>query len=356
MKSDSPLILLPFSGLYGAVTRARLTAYRRGWLSVSQLASPVISVGNLTTGGTGKTPLVEWVCRVIASGSAVKKTVCVLTRGYRRTNPQSQVVVSNGAELLADERQAGDEAFLLAQNLLGVAAVIANPKRFAAGKWAIENLKSEVFVLDDGFQHMQLARDLDIVTIDATNPWGHGDVYGRLLPAGRLREPLSSLSRAGCFVITRTEQVEDLAIIKRQVERTAGSVPVFTSRMVTASVRKVNEETANVPDLKAQRVGAFCGVGNPGSFFTHLRREGYSVAFTRAFVDHHTYTQVDVDRLVEEARSRGCQAMITTAKDATKLGSFKFEVPCFVLNIQIEIDDEDELIKFIRDACQQLGA
>ena len=246
MKSDSPLILLPFSGLYSAVTRARLTAYRRGWLSVSRLAAPVISVGNLTTGGTGKTPLVEWVCRVIAADTEDEKKVCVLTRGYRRVNPQSQVVVSNGTELLADEREAGDEAFLLAQNLLGVAAVIANPNRFAAGKWAIENLKSEVFVLDDGFQHLQLARDLDIVTIDATNPWGDGN--GRLLPYGRLREPLSSLSRAGCFVITRTEQVEDWPQSSGRWNSVAGSVPVFSSRMVTASVRKLNEETANVLD------------------------------------------------------------------------------------------------------------
>ena len=129
------LILPPLSVLYSAATRARLFAYRREWLSVSKLPAPVISVGNLTTGGTGKTPLVEWVCRVVANN---RKKVCVLTRGYGRANPDSQILVSNGGELLADALAAGDEPRLLAEKLLGVAAVIANPNRFVAGTWAIE--------------------------------------------------------------------------------------------------------------------------------------------------------------------------------------------------------------------------
>lgn len=349
MKSNSPLILLPFSGLYTALTRVRLTAYRQGWMSVSQLAAPVISVGNLTTGGTGKTPLVDWVCRVVAKGDQERqKKVCVLTRGYRRRNPESQVVVSNGTDLLTGEPEAGDEAFLLAQNLIGVAAVIANPNRSAAGTWAMENLNAEVFVLDDGFQHLQLARDLDIVTIDATNPFGNGS----LLPYGRLREPLSSLARAGCVVITRTEQVEDWVTIKRQVERVARRVPIFSSRMVTGSVRRLNEETINANELKNQPLGAFCGVGNPDSFFAHLRNEGYSIPSTRAFADHHDYNQGEVDRLVQAAKSLGCEAMITTEKDATKLHGFNFELPCYVLNIRIAIDDEEELVGLIRDACR----
>ena len=282
--SSASVLLSPLSAIYSAVTRARLAAYRRGWFSVSKLAAPVISVGNLTTGGTGKTPLVDWVCRVVAGGvSSNGRRVCVLTRGYGRENPKSQVVVSNGAELLASERKAGDEPFLLAKNLIGVAAVLANPNRFAAGQWAIENLKSEVFVLDDGFQHLQLARDLDIVTIDATNPWGGGT----LLPGGRLREPLSGLSRADCVVITRTDQVEDSATTKGVIERAGGSVPVFASRMVTLEIRGLNNESLDREQLLSQPLGAFCGVGNPESFFNHLRRDGYSLAFTRAFADHH---------------------------------------------------------------------
>ena len=244
MTSSASLILPPLSAIYRVAMRARLTAYRRRWFLVSKLAAPVISVGNLTTGGTGKTPLVDWVCRVVAANrtdgrqEAARemlpgKKVCVLTRGYGRVDPKSQVVVSNGASLLADEDEAGDEPFLLANNLLGIASVIANPNRIAAGQWAIENFKSEVFVLDDGFQHLRLARDLDIVTVDATNPFGGGS----LLPYGRLREPLDGLTRAGCIVITRTEQVKDWATTKEFIERTVGTVPIFSSRMVTSGIR-----------------------------------------------------------------------------------------------------------------------
>src|ERR1044071_9842941 len=170
MNPFASLILPPLSAIYSAVTRARVSAYRRGWLAIAKLPVPVISVGNLTVGGTGKTPLVEWVCNAIARETG--KSVCVLTRGYGRIKSSSQVLVSDGKTLLAGERESGDEPYLLAQNLIGIAAVVCNSNRFAAGDWALKNLGSEVFVLDDGFQHLSLARDLDIITIDAMNPWG----------------------------------------------------------------------------------------------------------------------------------------------------------------------------------------
>ncbi len=350
--------LLPLSAIYGAVTRARLSAYRRGWFTTAALAVPVISVGNLTTGGTGKTPLVEWVCRAIAKeasgdgareGNREGKRVCVLTRGYGRENPKTQVVVSNGTELLANQREAGDEPFLLAKNLLEIAAVIANPNRVAAGEWAVEKLNTEVFVLDDGFQHLRLARDLDIVIIDATNPWGGGS----LLPYGRLREPLAGLSRADCVVITRTEQVEDLASIRTAVERLVGAAPVFNSRMVASGIRLLDAGSVDRQSLQAQPLGAFCGVGNPESFFNLLRREGYTPALTRTFADHHNYNQPDIDALVNEAKATGIKGLITTAKDATKLATLNVKLPCYILDIQISIDEEDRLVNIIREtACQ----
>jgi tetraacyldisaccharide 4'-kinase len=352
MKSSASL--LPLSALYGVVTRTRLAAYQRGWFPASQLPAPVISVGNLTTGGTGKTPLVEWVCRAAANGGAqanATKRVCVLTRGYGRDNPKSQVVVSNGTELLAGEREAGDEPLLLAKNLLGIAAVICNPNRVAAGEWAIENLNTEVFVLDDGFQHLRLARDLDIVTIDATNPWGVGG--GSLLPYGRLREPRTGLSRADCVVITRTDQVEDLASIKSNVQRCAGVVPIFSSRMTTAGIRRLDGETMDREVVGAQPLAAFCGVGNPESFFDRLRREGFVPALTRTFADHHLYNQPELDALAREAKVQGATGFITTAKDAIKFSSFNFELPCYVLEIQISIDDEDRLVKMVRNVTNQ---
>ena len=346
MNPFASLILPPLSAIYSVVTRARITAYRRGWFSVSKLSAPVISIGNLTTGGTGKTPLVEWVC--IALARETGKRVCVLTRGYGRTNPQSQVVVSDGNKLLASEREAGDEPYLLARNLIGIAAVVCNPDRAAAGEWAIKNLGSEVFVLDDGFQHLRLSRDLDIVTIDATNPWGGGS----LLPYGRLREPRAGLSRADCIVVTRTEQAEDTVSLSESVQRLAGAIPVFTSRMMTSGIRRLNGESVNNESLLAQPVAAFCGVGNPDSFFKQLRQEGYSPVFTRAFADHHDYNQADLNRLIKEARDHGASGLITTAKDALKLASLEIELPCYVLEIKISIADDARLLKMIRAACQ----
>ncbi len=326
--------LIPLSTIYSAVTRMRLAAYQRGWFSVARLPVPVVSVGNLTTGGTGKTPLVEWVCRAIAnSGSASGvwegKRICVLTRGYGRESPKTQVVVSNGIDLLAGERDAGDEPFLLARNLLGIAAVIANPNRVAAGQW--------------------VARDLDIVTIDATNPWGGGS----LLPYGRLREPRSGLSRADCIVLTRAAQVEDSASIKKAVERLAGAVPIFSAHMETSRIRRLEGEDVDQETLQAEQLGAFCGVGNPQSFFSHLRHEGIALAFTHAFSDHHNYKQLELEALVKEARARGAIGLITTAKDATRLSSLKLELPCYVLEIQIRIGEEDRLIEIIRKTAYQ---
>ena len=344
MNPLSSLILLPLSAIYSVVTRARISGYQRGWLSVSKLSAPVISVGNLTTGGTGKTPLVEWVCKAVVHETG--KRVCVLTRGYGRANPQSQVVVSDGAKLLAAEREAGDEPYLLAQNLLAVAAVVSNPDRFAAGDWAIKNLGSEIFVLDDGFQHLRLARDLDIVTIDATNPWGGGS----LLPYGRLREPRGGLSRADCIVVTRTEQAEDTLWLTESVQRLAGAIPVFTSGMTTSGIHRLSGESKN-DGLPAQPVAAFCGVGNPQSFFNQLHQEGFTLVFTRAYADHHDYSQADLNQLTKEAKNHGATGLITTAKDALKLASLELELPCYVLEIKISIDDETGLMKMIRAAC-----
>lgn len=349
MKPATSLILLPISTIYSAVTRARLAAYQRGLFSVSKLGVPVISVGNLTMGGTGKTPLVEWVCRTVAAVAHERSregiNVCILTRGYGRSNPNTQVVVSDGAELRASELEGGDEPFLLATNLRGIAAVISNPDRIAAGQWAVENLNSEVFVLDDGFQHLRLFRDLDIVAIDATNPWGQGS---GLLPRGSLREPRSGLSRADCVVITRADQVQDVGSIKDFVQRLTGDVPVLSSRMLTSGFRKVDGEPIGKTALLSQPIGAFCGVGTPESFFNHLRREGFKLAFTRTFPDHHQYQQSELDTVEREAKARGAQILLTTAKDATKLHDVKMEIPCYVLEIQISIDVEDILVNLIR--------
>jgi tetraacyldisaccharide 4'-kinase len=327
------LILPPLSVLYGAVTRTRLSLYRRGTFHSTKLDRPVISVGNITTGGTGKTPLVEWVARTLAGAG---EKVCILTRGYGRDNPDRQVVVSDGTNVLATPSEAGDEPFLLATNLTGIAAVISNADRIEAANGAIKHLGTDCFVLDDGFQHLRLERDLNIVTIDATNPWGGG----YLLPYGRLREPLSGLSRADCVVITRTDQANNVDALRDEIRRHAGNVPIFNSRM------RIKNEAGTIP----APVAAFCAIGNPRSFFNQLTHES---VLQKAFPDHHRYSQSDIDSLTEAARRAGAKSFITTAKDAVKLHSISFSLPYYVLEIETEIDNAADLIRLILNSVKE---
>jgi tetraacyldisaccharide 4'-kinase len=323
------LILPPLSSLYGAVTRTRLALYRRGTFRTTKLDRPVISVGNITAGGTGKTPLVEWIAKIAASAG---RKVCILTRGYGRENPQQQVVVSDGSTILATPAEAGDEPYLLATKLLGSAAVISNAKRISAGRYAIENFNTECFVMDDGFQHLRLARDLNIVTIDATNPWGGG----QLLPHGYLREPLSGLIRADCVVFTRCDQVEDVETIRSEITDFIHG-PLFESSMTA-----VNASVTTRP------VAALCAVGNPDSFFKQLRQHGYELVLEKAFTDHHSYTQKDVDALIAAAARADAKGLVTTAKDAVKLRSLSFSMPWHVFEIEIKIENENALAELIR--------
>lgn len=337
------LILPPLSAVYGAIIRARTALYERGTFQTSRLEKSVISVGNITTGGTGKTPLVELIARMLA---AEGKTVCILTRGYGRENPRQHVLVSDGTTVFSNPGEAGDEPYLLAKNLQGFAAVISDADRFTAGEGAIKHLSTDCFVMDDGFQHLRLARDLDIVTIDATNPWGDG----RLLPHGRLREPLSGLKRAHCFVLTRCEQVDNTEPIEFELARLSGDRPIFRARLHTSLITELNgPSTTTIP---AKPVGAFCAVGNPRSFFTHLRNSGYEPIFHQSFPDHHVYSQQDIDRLEARAQQAGVRSLITTTKDAVKLHSLKFRIPGYSLEVQMQIDEHEEFRRLLLSAAQ----
>jgi tetraacyldisaccharide 4'-kinase len=331
------LILPPLSIFYDAVTRARSSLYRRGTFRSSQLPRPVISVGNITTGGTGKTPLVEFVARTLA---AENKKVCILTRGYGRKNPNERVLVSDGLTVFSNPVEAGDEPYLLASNLIGIAAVVSDANRFAAGEGAINHLATECFVLDDGFQHLQLVRNLDIVTIDATNPWGGG----RLLPLGSLRESLTGLKRASCFVLTRCDQVDNVESIRNELAQLSGDRPTFLSRMVTLRIAALNSQTSKTPK---EPIAAFCAIGNPQSFFRHLTLNGSPPVFQKSFSDHYTYTQSDVDALVSSAKQAGAQSLITTAKDAVKLQALQFSLPCYSLEIEMQIENDEEFRRLI---------
>lgn len=338
------LALAPLGMLYGAVARARLRLYRSGFLRSERVGAPVVSVGNLTTGGTGKTPLVEWTARALAREGL---RACVLTRGYGRADESRRVVASDGARVLAEVAECGDEPRLLAERLLGAAAVVCDRDRVAAARWAREELGSEVFVLDDGFQHLRIARDLDIVTLDATAPWGGG----HLLPRGRLREPVSGLARADCVIITRAELAADLEGLRAEVARVSvGRAAVFTSRVRTRGLKALSEAEVKLESVRVGTIGAFCAVGNPSAFFEHLRRDGFELNYTRAFNDHHAYTQTDAEAVSREARAQGARALLTTAKDAVKLRGLDFALPCYSVETELEFDDESRLLSLLRAA------
>ena len=202
MKAWRAIMFAPLSAVYGVATATRLQLYQHGLLRVSKLAAHVISVGNLTTGGTGKTPLVEFVSS--SAGASECPGLRADSRLPARRMPNRQILVSDGERILAGVGAAGDEPMLLARNLLGSAAVICNADRYDAGVWANGNLGCDTFVLDDGFQHLQLARHFNILVVDATQPWQSA----HLLPWGHLRESRKAVSRAECVVITRTDQSE----------------------------------------------------------------------------------------------------------------------------------------------------
>ena len=346
MPSLLSLPLAPLGALYGAMVRARMRLYRAGALATKKVNVPVISIGNITAGGTGKTPLVAWAARAIANEGL---RVCVLTRGYGRADESKRVVVSDGTRVLADAREGGDEPCMLAEMLIGKAAVVSDRDRAAAAHWAIENLDREAFILDDGFQHLSLARDLDIVTVDATDAWG-----GKcLLPRGRLREPLRGLARADCIVITRADQAHDLsAVVDEAKHLSEGHATVITARARASRIAPLSSiENDNLRQGIAelpQSFAAFCAIGNPRSFFTLLRAEGHELACTKSFSDHHRYTQRDADMLSQQAVACGARALITTAKDAVKLTGLRFSMPCYVCEIELEFSDEARLREILR--------
>jgi tetraacyldisaccharide 4'-kinase len=344
----------PLSVAYGAAGRARRALYRAGVLRVERVAAPVVSVGNITAGGTGKTPLVEWLARAAAREG---RRVCILTRGYGRADTSKRIVVSDGERILAEALEGGDEPRLLAENLRGLpVAIVSDANRVAAARWAIEHLRSDAFILDDGFQHLRIARDLNILTLDATDPWG-GE---QLLPRGRLREPLGELKRADLIVITRAELARDLEDVRARAESlSSGSCPVLVARTATLRVKSItdphSEATGRPHEIKSvpQPLAAFCAIGNAGAFFAHARREGFDIKHTRKFADHHVYTQSDLDACVREAVQHGARALLTTAKDAVKLRALNFALPCYVLEVALKLDDEPRMQAILKEVLSR---
>jgi tetraacyldisaccharide 4'-kinase len=343
---------MPFSWLYGAIANVRNKLYERGVFNSTSLGVPTISVGNITVGGTGKTPLVAYIADILSSKG---ERVCILTRGYGRPNPKERVLVSDAKSIFVSPKEAGDEPYELARKLIGKAFVIADADRVSAGMWARQKFGITAFVLDDGFQHQKVKRNLNIVTIDATEPFGNG----KTLPFGILREPLSNLRRADLIVITRTNLAHDIKNLKSQISNLDCDCPVILASSKfrePLNIKGLNKSGKLSASLKKEteieldrntKILAFCALGNPENFFAQLRIENYEIVSTKRFPDHHFYDQIEIDSLQKTASEFGANTLITTAKDAVKLKGLNFTIPCFVAENDLSFDHEEIIRKMI---------
>lgn len=308
-----------FSLPYAAVVALRNWGYDRGILKAHRLDIPVICVGNLTVGGTGKTPAVAWLAAWLRARGL---RVAIVSRGYGQL-----------------ESGRNDEALELELRLPDVPH-LQNPDRYAAGLLAQDELEMEVVVLDDGFQHRRLKRDLDIVLIDATDP----PAAHWLLPGGLLREPLGGLRRAGVVLISRTQLADasNLARIERLVERYAPQALCVRTWHQARGLRIAAGGERSLEELKGRPVLAFCGIGNPEAFFRSLREYGLNVVDERSWPDHHAYSAEDVAALSDWASQHGsCAAILCTMKDWVKLQVPRIgPLPLMALEIELAIDPE----------------
>ena len=315
------VMLWPVSVVYGGIVRCRAWLYARGWLKQKRLNATVISVGNLTVGGTGKTPMVIWLAeRFLAEG----KRVAILSRGYRGSHGTS------------------DEVELMKHRLQGRALLGVGADRYAEGR-KLQSAGVDVFLLDDGFQHLRLARDMDIVMIDATRPLRQET----LLPAGRLREPVSAVNRADLVLFTRTDHSPGTVWAMQQLPQFA----VFPSVIKLIGFQRIGREREErlMPNQVTGPFYAFCGIGNPEAFFLDLEKWKIPIVGRRTFRDHHRYSTADVAHLRRLATDSGAKAFVTSEKDALNLGAIRFDaIPLYVARIALELPDEEEILTLIR--------
>jgi tetraacyldisaccharide 4'-kinase len=285
------------SWFYLIVIMLRNLLYSKGWVKAHKANAVVISVGNITTGGTGKTPLVIWLCNLLQD----KGVRCaILTRGYKLKKSRLY-----------------DEPAILTKSCPD-AKVVVNRDRVAGASQAINKFDAEALVMDDGFQHRRLNRDLDIVTIDAMRPFG----YEKLLPAGLLREPVVGLKRADAVVITRCDQIDaaELAALQQKIRAADANIVIAHAVHAPVCVKSVEHKQITIEQIKQRNVFAFCGIGNPDAFWGTLSKLGLNLVGSRVYNDHYHYTEDSLTDICEEARYLGANIILTTEKDWTKTG------------------------------------
>jgi len=308
----SPTLLCGASVLYGAIVRLRNTLYDRKAIPPVKLPRPVVSVGNITAGGTGKTPMVIHLARFLRERGY---RPAVVSRGYGSRGGKAVNVVSDGKTVLLDPERAGDEPYLMARVLADI-PVVTGPKRVDAGRSAIRLFRPDLLLLDDGFQHRRLHRDLDIVLLDEALPFGNG----RLLPGGLLREPIGGLSRADLIVLTGPETETPAPPEDPRIPRDR---PLFhAARKAEGFLRGRDDRSYPLEHLEGNPLYVFSGIGNPSSFHSLLSAIPGTTLTCRTFPDHHRYTGGDVERIRKEASGIPGAAIVTTEKDAVRLEKY----------------------------------
>jgi len=317
-------VLYPFSRIYGFVVKTRIFFYKKGILKCVLLPVPVISVGNITVGGTGKTPIVEYIARYL---QAKGKRVAILSRGYAASIKQENN--SSG------ENICNDEYLLFKENIPDVPHLL-NKDRIKSGLEAIKHFQAECLVLDDGFQHLRLARDLNIVIIDALNPFGHEQI----IPRGMLREPLEGLKRADMIMLSHVDQCsrDKVVVITNRLREITGDVPVVETVHRPICLESAKDAAKlDIHCLRSKRVFVFCAIGNPVSFRKSIENLGAELAGFRVFPDHHVYTLSELQELNAEAQSMKPDAIVITQKDRVKIGNdlSMWDFPVWTLKIEI---------------------
>ncbi|NCO68307.1 MAG: tetraacyldisaccharide 4'-kinase [Nitrospirae bacterium CG_4_10_14_0_8_um_filter_41_23] len=303
-----------------------------------RLPHKVISVGNITVGGTGKTPA------TIALAKEAKKRgfkPCILTRGYRGT-AKGPCFVSRGEEPLLDEYQAGDEALLMAEKLKGI-PIVKGKDRYKAGMFALSSLplalSPDLFILDDGFQHWGLLRDKDILLIDSTNPFGNR----RLLPLGLLREPINVIKRADSIVITRTDENRELETeansLIEEIRQYNTRASIFFAEHKPSKFILITGDSFSLEWAKEKRFFAFCGIGNPQSFRGTLLSADIELIGFKTFRDHYRYSQGDIQEVIRNAKRGSADWIVTTEKDIMRLKGLEVPEDLISLGIEFNVDE-----------------
>lgn len=340
------LFLHACSKLFSLLVQARLWLFGQRILHNHHLGCLVVVVGNLTVGGTGKTPVVEKFARSLAERG---RKVAILSRGYKSRKepfwrrwwrtvilgaaPPPPRVVSDGTRVLLDSETAGDEPYMLARNLPGV-VVLVDANRVKAGAYAIKRFGCDTLVLDDGFQYLALKGRLNLLLIDSTNPFGNG----HLLPRGILREPIKHIRRASYVFLTKSDGVRDPAL-EAMIQRYQPGVDVIECAHRPHYLQRVDgPERRELAALRGARVGAFSGIATPESFEGFLRKYGAHLIYARRFLDHHRFTNEELGQLCARALEAHAEFIVTTEKDAVRLPEGRrFPLPVYYLRLEIDI-------------------